>query len=116
MLFSEIFNEFYLPTHYSLPAIYLYFGLKGHTALVPWIWTAIGINLIGTLTMAFNPGNKVRLDSAVQPFQIVFVSFLSADHPAHTAHRLAAIAEKVPVAHSLSILPELFHQQFVFLV
>jgi molybdopterin-containing oxidoreductase family membrane subunit len=58
MLFSEVFKEFYLPTYHSQPAIYLYFGLKGHTALVPWIWTAIVMNLIGTLTMAFNPGKN----------------------------------------------------------
>jgi molybdopterin-containing oxidoreductase family membrane subunit len=58
MLFSEIFKEFYLPTHHSLPAIYLYFGLEGHTDLVPWIWTGIGMNVIGTLTMAFNPGKN----------------------------------------------------------
>jgi molybdopterin-containing oxidoreductase family membrane subunit len=58
MLFSEIFKEFYLPTHHSLPAIYLYFGLKGHNSLVPWIWTAIAMNLVGTLTLAFNPGKN----------------------------------------------------------
>jgi molybdopterin-containing oxidoreductase family membrane subunit len=58
MLFSEIFKEFYLPTHHSQPSIYLYFGLKGHSALVPWIWTAISINILGTLTMAFNPGRN----------------------------------------------------------
>ena len=58
MLFSEIFKEFYLPTHHSLPAIYLYFGLKGHNSLVPWIWTAISMNLLGTLTLAFNPGKN----------------------------------------------------------
>ena len=58
MLFSEVFKEFYLPTHHSQPAIYLYFGLQGHTALVPWIWTAIVMNVIGTLTMAFNPGQN----------------------------------------------------------
>ena len=58
MLFSEVFKEFYLPTHHSQPAIYLYFGLQGHTALVPWIWTAIVMNVIGTLTMAFNPGKN----------------------------------------------------------
>ena len=50
LLGAEVFKEFYLPTHHSQPAIYLYFGLKGHTALVPWIWTAITMNLIGTLT------------------------------------------------------------------
>ena len=58
MLFSEVFKEFYLPTHHSLPAMYLYFGLEGHNALVPWIWTAIGMNVLGTLTMAFNPGKN----------------------------------------------------------
>ncbi len=58
MLFSEVFKEFYLPTHHSLPAMYLYFGLDGHNALVPWIWTAIVMNLLGTLTMAFNPGKN----------------------------------------------------------
>jgi molybdopterin-containing oxidoreductase family membrane subunit len=58
MLFSEIFKEFYLPTHHSLPAVYLYFGLKGHNALVPWIWTAISMNLLGTLALAFNPGRN----------------------------------------------------------
>ncbi len=58
MLFSEIFKEFYLPTHHSLPAIYLYFGLKGHNALVPWIWSGIGMNLLGTLTLIWNPGKN----------------------------------------------------------
>jgi molybdopterin-containing oxidoreductase family membrane subunit len=58
MLFSEVFKEFYFPTHHSLSAEYLYFGLKGHDTLVPWIWTAISMNLIGTLTLAFNPGRN----------------------------------------------------------
>jgi Ni/Fe-hydrogenase subunit HybB-like protein len=58
MLFSEVFKEFYLPTHHSQPAIYLYFGLQGHTALVPWIWTAIVMNVLGTLTLAVNPGRN----------------------------------------------------------
>ena len=58
MLFSEIFREFYFPTHHSLSAIYLFFGLKGHNALVPWIWTAIGMNVLGTVTLAINPGRK----------------------------------------------------------
>jgi len=58
MLFSEIFREFYFPTHHSLSAIYLFFGLKGHNALVPWIWTAIGMNVLGTVALAINPGRK----------------------------------------------------------
>jgi Ni/Fe-hydrogenase subunit HybB-like protein len=58
MLFSEIFKEFYFPTHHTLPAVYLFFGLDGHNSLVPWIWSAIGMNLLGTLILAFNPGRN----------------------------------------------------------
>jgi len=76
MLFSEIFKEFYLPTHHSLPAIYLYFGLKGHNALVPWIWTGIGMNLIGTLTLIWNPGKnnaKVIMPACILLFVGVWI-------------------------------------------
>jgi Ni/Fe-hydrogenase subunit HybB-like protein len=58
MLFSEVFKEFYFPTHHSLAAEYLYFGLDGHNALVPWIWSAITMNLVGTLSLAFIPGRS----------------------------------------------------------
>lgn len=58
MLFSEVFKEFYFATHHSLPAVYLYFGLDGHNALVPWIWSAISMNLFGTIILAFNPGQN----------------------------------------------------------
>jgi molybdopterin-containing oxidoreductase family membrane subunit len=55
MLFSEVFKEFYNATHHSLAAHYLYFGLDGHDALVPWIWAAISLNIFGTLLFAFDP-------------------------------------------------------------
>lgn len=58
MLFSEIFKEFYFPTHHSISAVYLFFGLDGHDALVPWIWTSIGINIVATLVLAINPGKN----------------------------------------------------------
>ena len=55
MLFSELFKEFYTFTHHSLAAQYLFFGLEGHDSLVPWIWTAIALNVLGTLLFAFDP-------------------------------------------------------------
>lgn len=54
MLFSEIFKEFYTFTHHSLSAQYLFFGLEGHDSLVPWIWSAISLNLLGTLMFIFD--------------------------------------------------------------
>ena len=58
MLFSEIFKEFYFPTHHSSSAVYLFFGMDGHNALVPWIWTSVSVNLAATLVLAFNPGKN----------------------------------------------------------
>ena len=51
MLFSELFKEFYAPTHHSESATYLFFGLEGKDSLVPFIWTGIICNLIGTIML-----------------------------------------------------------------
>ncbi|MEE4243508.1 MAG: NrfD/PsrC family molybdoenzyme membrane anchor subunit [Desulfopila sp.] len=58
MLFSEVFKEFYFTTHHSISAVYLFFGLDGHNALVPWIWTSIGANILATSILAINPGKN----------------------------------------------------------
>jgi molybdopterin-containing oxidoreductase family membrane subunit len=55
MLGSEIFKEFYAPTEHSASAMYLFFGLHGHNALVPWIWTAIFMNFIATFGLTLHP-------------------------------------------------------------
>jgi molybdopterin-containing oxidoreductase family membrane subunit len=49
LLVSELFTEFYAPTQHAAAAHYLYFGLHGHTGLVPWIWTAIALDVIGLM-------------------------------------------------------------------
>ena len=54
MLGSELFKEFYTPTHHSISAQYLFFGLHGHDALVPWIWTGISLNVLATVTLTFH--------------------------------------------------------------
>ncbi|KAA1242447.1 sulfate reduction electron transfer complex DsrMKJOP subunit DsrP [Aquimarina sp. RZ0] len=53
MLVSELFKEFYAPTHHSESAYYLFFGLEGKTALLPWIWTAIPLNVLATVLLTF---------------------------------------------------------------
>ena len=55
MLLSELFYKFYSPTHHGINARYLFFGLEGHGALVPWIWTAIALNLLATVTLMVHP-------------------------------------------------------------
>ena len=58
MLGSEIFIEFYQPTSHSLSAQYLFFGLHGHNALRPWIWSAVSVNIFCTIIMTLHPLRK----------------------------------------------------------
>ncbi len=51
LLVCEVFKEFYSGTTHGLSAKYLFVGLHGHHALVPWIWTAIGFNLIAMVLL-----------------------------------------------------------------
>ena len=51
MLVSEVFKEFYNTTHHSISAVYLFFGIGSKNALVPWIWTAMGLNALATMTL-----------------------------------------------------------------
>jgi Ni/Fe-hydrogenase subunit HybB-like protein len=49
MLTSEVFVEFYTGGTHTSAAHYLYFGLHGHNALVPWIWSSVGMTVLATL-------------------------------------------------------------------
>jgi molybdopterin-containing oxidoreductase family membrane subunit len=55
MLISELFYKFYSPTHHGINARYLFFGIEGHHALVPWIWSAIAVNAMATIAMMIHP-------------------------------------------------------------
>jgi molybdopterin-containing oxidoreductase family membrane subunit len=73
MLISELFKEFYAPTHHSESAYYLFFGLHGKEALLPWIWTAISLNIVATVLLTFH---KLRNNFKVLYFccSILFVA------------------------------------------
>ncbi len=55
MLASEMFTDFYAGGSHTASAQYLYFGLHGYDGLVPWIWTAIGLNVIAA-ALFLKPG------------------------------------------------------------
>ncbi|MBE7688182.1 polysulfide reductase [Tenacibaculum finnmarkense genomovar ulcerans] len=76
MLVSELFKEFYAPTHHSESAYYLFFGLDGKTALLPWIWTAITLNVIATITLTFHKlrnNFKVLFSACVMLFIAIWI-------------------------------------------
>ncbi len=47
LLANEVFKEFYSGNLHVASSKYLFLGLHGHHALVPWIWTAVALNLAG---------------------------------------------------------------------
>ncbi|OGW29041.1 MAG: polysulfide reductase [Nitrospirae bacterium GWC2_57_13] len=53
LLGAEAFKEFYSGTIHSYPIEYLYFGLHGKTALVPWIWSATILNITAFFLFLF---------------------------------------------------------------
>jgi molybdopterin-containing oxidoreductase family membrane subunit len=60
LLGCEVFTEFYTQSAHVASARYLFVGLDGHHALVPWIWTAIGMNVLA-LTLLYLPlSRKLR--------------------------------------------------------
>jgi molybdopterin-containing oxidoreductase family membrane subunit len=48
--FSEIFTELYSFKHHAASMRYMLFGLQGHTKLVPYIWSAVGLNVFAAVT------------------------------------------------------------------
>jgi Ni/Fe-hydrogenase subunit HybB-like protein len=60
LLACEVFKEFYSGTAHGVSAKYLFIGLDGHHALVPWIWTAIGFNLIAMTILALPVSRSLK--------------------------------------------------------
>lgn len=54
LLLCELFKEFYTDSAHVASAKYLFFGLHGYNGLVPWIWTAMALNLVA-LTLLVLP-------------------------------------------------------------
>lgn len=58
LLISEMFTEFYTGAGHSHSTHYLFFGLGEHNALVPWIWSAIGLNTVALILLYLPHGKR----------------------------------------------------------
>ena len=59
MILSELFTEFYTGGSHTASAKYLFFGLHGQNALVPWTWTSLGLTIIASVLFLW-PGAMER--------------------------------------------------------
>lgn len=60
LLANEVFKEFYSGNLHVASSKYLFLGLHGHHALVPWIWTAVALNLIGMVLLILPLSSSLR--------------------------------------------------------
>ncbi len=51
LLANEVFKEFYSGNLHVASSKYLFIGLHGHHALVPWIWSAIALNIVAMVLL-----------------------------------------------------------------
>jgi molybdopterin-containing oxidoreductase family membrane subunit len=106
LLGSEVFTEFYTGTSHSVSAKYLFFGLHGHSALVPWIWTAIGLNsaaLIALLTPAGKRRWVLNLACMAMIVGIWIEKGMGLIVPAFIPSPLGEIVEYVPTLNEVLV-------------
>ena len=60
LLINEVFKEFYSGNLHVASSKYLYVGLHGHHALVPWIWTAIAFNLLAMVLLVLPVSRSLK--------------------------------------------------------
>lgn len=72
MLVSELFTLFYAGGGHLASAKYLFFGSHGKYGLVPWIWTAIALNVLGTV-LFFTPAALRRSNTRILACVLVIV-------------------------------------------
>ncbi|HIJ86519.1 MAG TPA: polysulfide reductase NrfD [Desulfuromonadales bacterium] len=72
LLGAELFKEYYTGSVHLAPVQYLFQGLHGHSALVPWIWTAMIFN-ITAFVLFLNPATRRNNVTLVMGCILVFI-------------------------------------------
>ncbi len=60
LLVNEVFKEFYSGNLHVASSKYLFVGLHGYHALVPWIWTAIAFNLTAMVLLVLPVSRSLK--------------------------------------------------------
>jgi molybdopterin-containing oxidoreductase family membrane subunit len=106
LLGCEVFTEFYTDSAHTASARYLYLGLRGRHALVPWIWTAIIFNLAATLLLILPASRALQTLNVACVLAIVGIWIekgMGLIVPAFIPTPLGEIVEYTPTAHEVLV-------------
>ncbi len=106
LLACEVFTEFYTDSAHVASSRYLYFGLHGRHALVPWIWTAIAMNVVATAMLMLPVSRGLRFLNVACVLAIVGIWIekgMGLIVPAFVPTPLGEIVEYVPTVYEIAI-------------
>jgi molybdopterin-containing oxidoreductase family membrane subunit len=106
LLGCELFTEFYTDSAHVASARYLYFGLHGNAALVPWIWTAVTFNIISVILLILPTSRSLRYLNMACVLAILGIWIekgMGLIVPAFIPTPLGEIVEDVPTLHETMV-------------
>ncbi|MGQ9649024.1 MAG: NrfD/PsrC family molybdoenzyme membrane anchor subunit [Phycisphaerae bacterium] len=106
LLGCELFTEFYSDSAHTASSRYLYFGLHGRNALVPWIWTAITFDTVATVLLVLPASRGLRVLNAACVLAIVGIWIekgMGLIVPAFIPTPLGEIVEYVPTLNEVLV-------------
>jgi len=106
LLACELFTEFYTQSAHMASTVYLYFGLHGHNGLVPWIWTAVTLD-VASLAILYLPLSRrltyLNLSCALMIVGIWIEKGMGLIVPAFIPSPLGEIVEYTPTLNETLI-------------
>ncbi len=106
LLACEVFTEFYSDTRHTASTRYLFLGLGSRNALVPWIWTAVGMNLIATTLFMLPASRGLRTLNIACVLAIVGIWIekgMGLIVPAFIPTPLGEVVEYLPTLHETMV-------------
>ena len=106
LLGCEVFTEFYTDSAHLASSQYLYLGLHGRAALVPWIWAAIAMNVVATVLLLLPASRTMRLLNVTCVLAIVGIWIekgMGLIVPAFVPTPLGEIVEYMPTSREVLV-------------
>ena len=117
LLGAEVFKEYYSATEHLAHLQYLFNGLHGHHALVPYAWTFVGCGILAFLIFLF-PATRRNVVTLNLGCLLIYASVyiekgMGLVIPAFTPDTLGEFYEYTPTLHELRIGAAIFSTGFL---
>jgi molybdopterin-containing oxidoreductase family membrane subunit len=117
LLGAEIFKEYYSGTEHLIHLQYLFSGVRGHRALVPYAWTFVGCGVVAFLLFLF-PATRRNVLTLNLGCLLIYASVyiekgMGLVIPGFTPDTLGEIYEYTPTIHELRIGAGIFSIGFL---